>query len=55
MVNTSNATFEDNPDELDRLLDDAIKSCKEVGGNWNLPLKDINGNTVGHVLREEKH
>ena len=54
-IDTSNAAFEDNPDELNRLLGEAIKDCQTIGGNWNAPLKDINGNAAGHVLREEEH
>ena len=44
-VDMDNAAFEDNPNELTDILEQAIKKIKE--GNTTAKLKDTNGNTVG--------
>jgi hypothetical protein len=44
-VDMQNAAFQDNPEELITILQDAIEKIK--AGNQTAKLKDSNGNTVG--------
>ncbi len=47
-IECDNAAFEDEPaTEIGRILREAAKRVED--GNIDFPLRDINGNTVGHA------
>lgn len=49
-IDTDNAAFEDMPTEVARILRDAADKL-EAGHIDGFSLRDINGNTVGELLR----
>lgn len=51
-ISTSGASFDENPgDELARIFGLLIRTCEDAkrGDSARIPLRDINGNTVGHA------
>jgi hypothetical protein len=52
-IDTSNAAFEDNPDELSRILTELAAEAYQKGTGvhafYDHPIKDAYGNTVGHI------
>lgn len=52
-IETSNAAFTDNPNEIERVIDQAVDTVKlNKLRRWRdieIGLKDVNGNTVGCV------
>ena len=52
---TDNAAFEDNPNEVERILDSAFEFARLYAGadtNAKRIIRDTNGNTVGAVTVE---
>lgn len=52
-IDTSNAAFEDNNEELSRILqvlaDEAKQKGTGVHASYDHPIKDAYGNTVGYI------
>lgn len=46
-IETGNAAFEDNPDEINRILEVVMKKISSSARLQGGPLYDINGNLVG--------
>lgn len=50
IIKTDNAAFADDPEEVNRLLDEAVDRLK--GGEDYFRLRDVNGNVVGYARQE---
>tara|TARA_R100000742_G_C4162468_1_gene3593 strand:+ start:196 stop:372 length:177 start_codon:yes stop_codon:yes gene_type:complete len=50
-INTDNAVFEENPAELKKILNKALKIVQSGRGCGK--LMDSNGNTVGNIIIED--
>lgn len=52
-IDLDNAAFEDNPNELARILESLAEPTYNHHEAYTGPLKDINGNTVGQAEIKE--
>lgn len=52
IINTDNASFQDNPDQMTSILTDCITACNngDLENGFDIPLRDYNGNVVGKML-----
>ena len=57
-INTDNSAFEDHPEietaRILRVLADRIYADGDIDADYDHPLKDINGNTVGSLTATEE-
>jgi hypothetical protein len=52
-LNTDNAAFEDNPEEIRRIIGNCAIAAMTMEDGDSYPLHDINGNKVGYIKAEE--
>lgn len=53
-LKTDNAAFEDRDTEVTRIVREWLDQCRYRGPLLSMPLRDVNGNTVGSVALAEE-